>query len=225
MTAEPGEAADPRPARHPMPPASAPANRFLYRLRFEKTGPARFYSHHDMMRLFEHGLRRAEFPLSLSAGFNPRPRVTFLSALPLGVESVDEWVEIELTEALDAEEFGKRMAGQFPEGVRIREAGAAVGRVAAVEAEYEATLGEVAVDVAALLARKEIPVERRTSEGAARTVDIRPWILRAQAADGKLTFAIRITDNGSARPEEVLRELGVPGARVVRTRTVMAAKK
>ena len=115
------------------------------------------------MRLFEHGLRRAGFPLSLSAGFDPRPRVTFLSALPLGVESVDEWVEIELTQALEAGEFMTRLPGQFPEGVRVKEAGAAVGRVAAVEAEYEADLAGAPVDAAALLARKEIPVERRVS--------------------------------------------------------------
>lgn len=225
MTGEGGGSPDPRPPRHPMPPASPPANRFLYRLRFEKTGPARFYSHHDMMRLFEHGLRRAGFPLSLSAGFNPRPRVTFLSALPLGVESVDEWVEIELTEALEAGEFMTRLPGQFPEGVRIKEAAAAVGRVAAVEAEYQADLAGAPVDAVSLLARKEIPVERRVSDGPPRTVDIRPWILRVESVGGKLTFSIRITDNGSARPEEVLRELGVPGVRVMRTKTVMAAKK
>lgn len=207
------------------PDAGPPSPRVLYRLRFEKTGTARFYSHLDMMRLFERALRRTGFPISLSAGFNPRPRVTFLSALPLGVESVDEWVEIELTEAWEAAEFPKRLEGQFPEGVRIREAARAEGRVAAVEAEYEAELGGAAVDAGALMARASIPVERRTPEGEMRTVDIRPWLLRVEAAGGKLAFAIRITDRGSARPEEVLRELGVPGARVVRTRTVMAARK
>lgn len=199
--------------------------RFLYRLRFTKTGDARFYSHHDMMRLLERGLRREEFPISLSEGFNPRPRVTFLSALPLGVESVDEWVEIELTEDRDPADFVKRLAGQLPAGMVVTESSKAEGRVAAVEAEYEAEIGAVAVDPAALLARKQVNVERRTNEGKSRTVDIRPWILRVVAAEGRLRFAIQITNDGSARPEEVLRELGVPGLRVVRTRTVMAPKK
>ena len=207
------------------PPPSPPTSRFLYRLRFEKTSSARFYSHLDMMRLFERALRRTGFPISLSAGFNPRPRITFLSALPLGVESIDEWVEIELTEAWEPGEFLKRFEGQFPEGLRLKESAKAEGRVAAVEAEYEVDLGGATVDVAALLSRKEIPVERKTPEGPMRTVDIRPWILRVESAEGKLTFAIRITDGGSARPDEVLRELGIPGTRVMRTKTVMAAKK
>ncbi|MCE9583081.1 MAG: TIGR03936 family radical SAM-associated protein [Planctomycetes bacterium] len=199
--------------------------RFLYRLRFTKTGDARFYSHHDMMRLLERGLRREEFPISLSEGFSPRPRVTFLSALPLGVESVDEWVEIELTENREPGDFVTRLVGQLPAGMVVTEATRAEGRVAAVEAEYEAEIGGATVDTAALLARKEVPVERRTNDGKSRTVDIRPWILQVATADGKLRFSIRITDNGSARPEEVLRELGVTGARILRTKTVMAAKK
>ena len=208
-----------------MPAPEPTAGRFLYRMKFEKTGDARFYSHHDLMRLFERGLRRAEFPISLSEGFNPRARVTFLSALPLGVESMDEWVEIELTEEREAGDFVKRLTGQFPEGLKITEAAKAEGRVAAVEAEYEAEIGDAVVDVAALLARTELNVERRTPEGKSRTVDIRPWIARVEAADGKARFAIKITDNGSARPEEVMKALGITGARIVRVKTVLAAKK
>jgi radical SAM-linked protein len=199
-------------------------SRFLYRLRFSKSGPARYFSHHDLLRLFERALRRADFPLSLSQGFNPRPRITFLSALPLGVESLDERVEIELSEDLAEEEFVKRLAAQFPEGLQVLEAARAGDRAAAVAAEYEADLeAGAAPDVAALLARPALPVERRSPDGA-RTVDIRPWIESAEAGSGRVRFTLRITDSGSARPDEVLKALGVAASAVRRTRLILASK-
>ncbi|MBI2921526.1 MAG: DUF2344 domain-containing protein [Planctomycetes bacterium] len=200
-------------------------NRFLYRLRFAKTGRARFFSHHDILRGLERALRRAGLPLSLSEGYNPRPRITFLSALSLGVESLDEWVEVELSEGVEAAEVGARLSGQLPGGIEVLEAAAAEGRMAAVAAAYEAELPEgAAPDAAAILARERIVVERKAGEGT-REVDIRPWIESVRVAGRKAEFTIRITDSGSARPEELLRLLGAPGARVVRVKTVLAARK
>jgi len=200
-------------------------NRFLYRLRFSKTGRARFYSHHDVLRLLERALRRAAFPLSLSEGYTPRPRITFMSALPVGVESLDERVEIELSEARGTEEFPARLRGQLPEGLEILEAEVAEGRMAAVAAVYEAEVpGGVDPDAGAVLGVETLVVERRTPD-AVRQVNIRPWIESISTAGGRVAFTIRITDSGSARPDEVLRALGIPGARVVRVKTVLAAKK
>lgn len=211
--------------RHRRPPPGDPAGgRFLYRLQFRKSGPARFYSHHDLMRLFERALRRADLPVSLSEGFNQRPRITFLSALSLGVESLDERVEIELTEPRPAEQLRDELGSQVTEGLVIVGAEAVAARAAAVAAEYEARLPAGATpDPAPLLALPSVPVERRSAEGV-RTVDIRPWIAAITVEDGVLRFTIRITDSGAARPEEILKLLGVGGTPLVRTRTVLADK-
>lgn len=66
------------------------------RLRFSKTGDVRFLSHHDLMRLLERLLRRAQLPFRSTEGFNPKPKINFASALSLGIVGHREVVEIEL---------------------------------------------------------------------------------------------------------------------------------
>src|SRR5439155_20976241 len=77
------------------PEPRADALRCKVRLRFRKGGDLRLVSHHDLMRCFERMLRRAGLPYRSTAGFNPKPRLVFASALPLGVVGCEEVVELE----------------------------------------------------------------------------------------------------------------------------------
>ena len=70
---------------------------FPYRIRFEKAERMRFLSHHDLMRLFERAFRRTGLPLRMTEGYNPHPVISFPTALALGIESLDEVVEFELS--------------------------------------------------------------------------------------------------------------------------------
>jgi len=67
------------------------------RFRYEKTGPSRFVSHRNFCKLVERALRRTGFPLVFSAGFTPRPRLSFGPPLPVGVggcrEAFDAWTD------------------------------------------------------------------------------------------------------------------------------------
>ena len=49
-------------------------------------------------------LRRTGLPLAYSAGFHPKPILSFGPPLPLGVESEAEYFDLELTRALPEEE-------------------------------------------------------------------------------------------------------------------------
>jgi radical SAM-linked protein len=89
------------------------------RIRFRKVGDLRFFSHHDLARMFERMLRRAGLPFRLSEGFHPMPRMAFACALALGIAGLDEVVEIELTEPIPAEEIHRRLAEQCRPGLEI----------------------------------------------------------------------------------------------------------
>ena len=67
------------------------------RTRFRKTGELKAISHLDLMRTFERALRRTGLPLRMSEGFNPRPRLSFPAALPVGIEGLNEIMEFDLT--------------------------------------------------------------------------------------------------------------------------------
>ena len=57
------------------------------RVRFTKLGRVRWTSHRDVARMWERALRRARVPVAYTAGFTPRPQLSFGLALPTGCES------------------------------------------------------------------------------------------------------------------------------------------
>lgn len=66
------------------------------KIRYSKGGEIKFISHLDHMRVLERALRRAELPIAYSQGFNPRPRIAYLTrALKVGETS--DSCEAELT--------------------------------------------------------------------------------------------------------------------------------
>src|SRR5215831_5173006 len=94
-------------------------NIFSYRVRFTRTGRMRFLSHHDLMRLFERALRRTGLPLRMTEGYNPHPVLAFPTALGLGIESMDEILEFELTCWTAPRQIEKQLSEQLPEGVAV----------------------------------------------------------------------------------------------------------
>ena len=49
------------------------------RIRFAKTGKAKYISHLDLTRCFARAIFRAQIPLWFTEGFNPRPYMNFTS--------------------------------------------------------------------------------------------------------------------------------------------------
>jgi len=77
-----------------------------------------FLSHLDLMRLMERAFRRANLPLAFSEGFNPHPRVSFASALAVGVTSEGEYLDVQLRENIPIQEVQKRLNMALPSGIR-----------------------------------------------------------------------------------------------------------
>ncbi|NLJ33722.1 MAG: DUF2344 domain-containing protein [Firmicutes bacterium] len=83
-------------------------------------GPeVRFISHLDLLRAMEKALRRAGLPLSFTRGYNPRPRISFASALPVGMTSCGEYVEFIPKNPHQPEEFKEQLNKQLPTGLKI----------------------------------------------------------------------------------------------------------
>jgi radical SAM-linked protein len=79
-----------------------------------KDGDARFMGQLDFGRLIERSLRRSGVPVQYSQGFNPRIRLSFADALPLGVASTGEWIALILTEDLPPEDFRAKLEPALP---------------------------------------------------------------------------------------------------------------
>lgn len=92
-----------------------------YRFEYERLERARFISHLELIQLFFRTFRRAGLPVNYSQGFNPSPRVSFSPALPLGTESLAEYLVVDVSEPLgDPEWWRARINRELPRGIRVR---------------------------------------------------------------------------------------------------------
>jgi radical SAM family uncharacterized protein/radical SAM-linked protein len=92
-----------------------------FRLLFTKRGEARFISHLELSHLFYRASKRAELPLCHSEGFHPMPRIVFEKALPVGVESWREIMEMEFEGSITQGEVMERLNQTLPQGIEIME--------------------------------------------------------------------------------------------------------
>ncbi|WP_320666915.1 TIGR03960 family B12-binding radical SAM protein [Prochlorococcus sp. MIT 1307] len=102
-------------------PQQSPPTQRLCRIRFQfsKRNPIELLSHLDILRLFERALRRSQLPVSYSGGFHPLPRLQIALALPLGVEALGEWVDIDFFQPVEAEIVRQKLQKNLPQGLNL----------------------------------------------------------------------------------------------------------
>jgi radical SAM-linked protein len=195
------------------------------RVRYSKLGKVRFISHRDTARVWERALRRARVPVATSAGFTPRPRLSFGLALPTGAESVAEYLDVDVIDdeapVVDVRELALRLDAALPVGVStlaIAELEPGTGSlqecVTAVTWELTAPKGaDLDATTERLLGAAALPLERER-KGQRRIDDVRPAILSLAAAGDDTTLVADVATVGRGlRPAE-LAALAFPGAEV-----------
>ncbi len=197
-----------------------------FRVHFAKGDGVKFISHLDMIKTFERAIRRGRIPIAFSEGFNPHPKLSFASALRVGVTSEAEYMDVELTQAMEPLVLGATLGRALPPGfpvLAVREVplSAPAAMAIAAIARYRLNLRLTAVcrpeDILAMIEKFEgsetIPVERITSKGK-KTIDIRPLTRRLQfiALNGTqliLEADLAMGPAGTGRPEEIGQVLSV----------------
>lgn len=182
------------------------------RIRFRKEGDLRLISHRDLVRTFERLFRRAGLRLSLSQGFHPKARMSYPSALALGIEGRDEVMEFELAERIPAEDLLERLADESPPGltvfdVRLLEPGeakAAVCRASYAIAVPESLHESLAEKLCQLTEQSSYLVRR---DGRDEPVDLKAGLDHLEFYDGALRFRLHMDRQCNVRPREVLEAL------------------
>lgn len=194
------------------------------RLRLTKKGPARFMSHLDFIRAVERAVRRAALPVALTEGFHPHPRMSFSPALPVGVESECELVDVELRERVGADEVKERLEPLLPDGLRLmwcmvlpfgEPPLSSVIRAASYEMVFECGDGIASQDaveaaIEGFVRADSVRVIRTTPKGT-KEVNIRPLVyaLGVDQRDGAAHVRMLAAAGpaGHVRPDDVAREI------------------
>lgn len=182
------------------------------RIRFSKEGDLKLISHRDLVRTFERMFRRAELPLTMSQGFHPRARMTFPSALSLGIAGCNEVLEFHLTGEFTSDEVHARLAAQAPAGIEINvvEILAEGTRKARVEsATYQVPVPaerhpELASAIAQLRSTESHIIDRGKGKNK---LDLIADLQELRLADDALIITLRVNNKGAIRASEVLAAL------------------
>ena len=190
------------------------------RARITKDEPLRYISHLDYASMMQRAIRRAKIPAAYSEGFNPHMKLSFASALSVGVTSNAEYMDLELARPMEEHAIGESLRPALPEGVRLIALRVMAGKPKALmsltdEAVYEITVPLCGAfsDAQKVLedfnATKECTFLRKTPKKT-RKIEVRQYLcgnLHAEAAEDdllRLVMAIRITPGGSVKPQEIL---------------------
>ncbi len=89
------------------------------RLTFSKLGNARHLSHLELVKVFVRGLRRAGVNLARTKGYHPMPKLSFATALPVGTQSMQETLDLELNDTPDIFAMKNRLNQELPPGIEV----------------------------------------------------------------------------------------------------------
>ena len=190
-----------------------------YRAQICKGKEIAVLSHLDYVDLYARALLRSKLPIAYSEGFNPHIKMSFATALAVGVTSDAEYMDFQLMQDLSAAEVLKRLNQQLPQGAEVVRLKKLHGKVmklmaAADLSSYEVRLpyvGELTEAEAAIKSfneAKELHYTRVTPKKI-REIEIKQYIVKPLEAHLEnstliLNVDIRITPTGSIKPSEVV---------------------
>ncbi len=206
-----------KPAPHPQLPVVA-----RLRVRYAKRGRMRFASARDFQRSLERALRRAHVPVAYTQGFSPHPRISYAPAVPTGVASEAEYVEIALQQPLAPDDLAAALDDALPDGFDVlavvaaegaslgeRVSGPGTGSVWVIRFDRVAA-GDLETAAAAVMARTTWTRERTTKSGHTQ-IDVRAALISASVVESDATVpdcailrAVVRHGTPSVRPDDVL---------------------
>ena len=156
--------------------------------------------------------------MSYSQGFNPQPRLRIALPRPVGVASLDELLVVEVASEVAPADVLDRLRREMPAGLNLLaaemlEAGdrrrpCKVWYSLEIGPSLHAAVAQRAVDI---LSQEHVMIDRVTPKArTGKAIDIRPYISSIEMTPQRVTWSQTITQEGTARPSEVLEALGLP---------------
>lgn len=182
-------------------------NSIKIRVRFSKTDLLRYLSHREVITALLRAMRRASIPLIYSEGFHPHPKISFGPPLPVGVEGINEYFDIELPAPISADIMYKINAF-LPCGLKVLSASVINKNTKSLNDFISRYEYEIIVDktmhksINSFLELPSCMIKR--GEDA---VDIRPIVEGAKINNGSLQLVLADTNTAKARLYEILKEM------------------
>lgn len=183
------------------------------RLTFSKLNHARYLSHLELVRVFIRAFRRSGLNLVYSKGFHPMPKVSFGCALPVGTESMQETVDIEIIEPPDFLSLKETINEQLPDGITvtfIEKIYREKKKAHLKESHFIVTLNGFELkgqDLKGFLKSDHFPVTKINKKGK-REINARPLVKSMSLiSPNKINLALKHAIGPELKPVEIVRSI------------------
>ncbi|MEA2020863.1 MAG: TIGR03936 family radical SAM-associated protein [Candidatus Caldatribacteriota bacterium] len=198
----------------------------VIRVKYIKEGPIKYISHLNLVQVFTRTLRRANIPVLISLGFNPRFRISFGPPLALGISSTSEYFDIRLKKEMKIEELTEKLNQELPLGLKIICAKIILSSTDSLvksidqstyivtmklNAQRENLKNEIRENIENYLVLKEIWIDKKGKKGI-KKLNIRPSILNLKIVEIDipkrkliLKLDIKMGNNGNLNPNYAIK--------------------
>jgi radical SAM-linked protein len=198
-------------------PADGAPPRFRVIAEMTVSGDVRFLSHHDELRMLARAVIRARWPIAYSQGYNPLPKLVLPLPRAVGIAADSQLLLVDLTEPRTPQALHEALRVELPAGYESRRIIAPAPRSTPhpQAVRYAVTVAPqdaVALEqhLPELLSADRRVVHRTYGPGKpTRDIDIRPFIGELALEGTRLSLCLRYVAQRTARPGEVLTELGL----------------
>lgn len=196
------------------------------RIQFAKYGVMKFIGHLDVMRFFQKAIRRADIDIKYSEGFSPHQIMSFAAPLGVGIESMGEYLDIEVNSMSSTEEMKAALNQVMVEGISVISVKLlpdsvknAMASVAAAEylVVYKFPIENLEQKLADFYAQEHIPVTKTTKKSVME-LDIKPGIFDIKTGKGinlpekdtndypAVSMLLDASSSGNIKPSMVMEE-------------------
>ncbi|MBD5508479.1 MAG: DUF2344 domain-containing protein [Lachnospiraceae bacterium] len=182
------------------------------RIKFAKYGVMKFIGHLDMMRFFQKAIRRADIDVRYSEGFSPHQIMSFAAPLGVGIESLGEYLDIEVLSMDSPEAMRQALNAVMVEGVEILsvnvlpdQAKNAMASVAAASYQLAMKEGSFPIDdlsekLQAFYAQETIPYTKETKKSVVE-LDLKQGIYDLGVnEEGAVRMLVNASSSGNIKP-------------------------
>ncbi len=182
---------------------------YTVRVKYKKIDNLKYISHLDLQNIIIKALYRTGLDIEFTKGFNPGPKLSLSSALPLFLESESEYFDFAIGSKIEGEEIKARLKNKFPNGfeitdVRVYEEKPTVIDKLAYYAVYEITfnilskqeLDKTLEEVKEKLEDKDFKIKKTNKKGIEKEIKISESIKEIKIEeDNKIILTLNIGQN------------------------------
>jgi len=183
----------------------------MLQVSYAKRGQAKYFGHLELVKIFIRAFRRSRIPLRFSEGFHPAPKISFEAALPVGTESLEEHLVVEVTLNVAPRTVIDRLNQELPEGLRITACRTAHRRLSGPDARvvrYTVALKQGFFSETKLrdfLESKVWPLTKTNRKGRRKTIDLKPLVKELRLlGPQKADMSLDVQTGRNVRPSDVL---------------------